>query len=62
MIVFMQSEMNGILLGAVISDRSLKMVATQIRKSQQGAVKVTKRKQFCRNQSDQLFGDDKWNN
>ena len=62
MIVFMQSEMNGILLGAVISDRSLKMVATQIRKSQQGAVKVTKRKRFCRNQSDQLFGDDKWNN
>ena len=38
------------------------MAATKIKKLQQGAVKVIKKKQFCRNQSDQLFGDDKWNN
>ena len=58
-IVSMYSEMDW---GAILFNRSLYMGATNIRKYMQGAVKVTKRKQFCRNQSDQLFGDDKWNN
>ena len=38
------------------------MAVTKIRKLEHGAVKITKRKQFCRNQSVPLFGDDKWNN
>ena len=55
----MCSEMDG---GAILFHKSLYMVATKIRKYKEGAVKVPKRKRFCRNQSDQLFGDDKWNN